>query len=298
MSSPIQEPQRPAKLKSAGLLSVPVFAMLVIAVACGGGGTETATGLSGGVGATSAGSGPTQAGQPAGSEEGTGEPAGSGEGAGGTSSGATPAGTAATISEIIDADTFDVRIDGSVERVRLIGIDAPEAGTCAGEAATAWARDQLDVGESVTLVADPAIPNRGKYDRLLRYVRYDGGTDYGSAFLRAGWDSAQIYNDPAHHLADKYRSLDAQNTRTVPACTTPVNPAPTQHHDDDGARGGVVSEDGHTGGSNGDSGGGVGAAPGDRDCAPPADGVDGPVPVAPGDPDGLDSDGDGVGCEG
>lgn len=260
--------------------------MLVIAVACGGGATETPPGLSSGVGTTSAGSGPTRAGQPAGS------------GTGGTGSAVAGAGTAVTIREIIDADTFDVRIDGTVERVRLIGIDAPEAGTCAGDAATAWARDQLDVGESVTLVADPAIPNRGKYDRLLRYVHYDGGTDYGSAFLRAGWDSAQIYNDPAHHLADKYSSLDAENTRTVTSCTTPVNPAPTQHHDDDSSRGGVVVEDDHTGGSNSDSGGGVGAAPGDLDCAPPAGGVVGPVPVAPGDPDGLDSDGDGTGCEG
>ncbi len=72
--------------------------------------------------------------------------------------------------EIVDGDTLDVRIDGVIERVRLIGINTPERGECfAAEAAAALER--LTVGRQLRLQSDTS--DRDQYGRLLRYVWAD-----------------------------------------------------------------------------------------------------------------------------
>lgn len=190
-----------------------------------------------------------------------------------TSTGSASTSISATLVDIVDADTLDVRLpSGQLATVRLVGIDAPEAGTCLGQAATDWTRTQLSPDGTVRLVADPNLPNRGKYDRLLRYVRYDGGTDYGSAFLRAGWQTAKVYNDPPHRLADRYARLDAaHNDPPAAVCTTP-EPEPIDN-------GGAYP---------------VPPPPPDRDCGSiSASGF----PVRPADPHRFDGDSDGIGCE-
>lgn len=72
---------------------------------------------------------------------------------------------------VIDGDTFDVEIDGVVERVRLIGINAPERGECFADDATAALTDLLD-GDVVELETDTS--DRDDFGRLLRYVMVDG----------------------------------------------------------------------------------------------------------------------------
>jgi micrococcal nuclease len=100
-------------------------------------------------------------------------------------------GTTATVVEVVDGDTIDVRYaNGSTDTVRLLGVDTPEVyadndpaeyegvpnnetgRAClesAGEDATAFAERWL-AGERVTLVTDPAADRRGSYGRLLAYV--------------------------------------------------------------------------------------------------------------------------------
>ncbi len=61
----------------------------------------------------------------------------------------------ATVSHVVDGDTVDAQLmDGSVVRVRLIGIDTPEVGACGADRATA-ALEQLVLGRAVTLMPDP-----------------------------------------------------------------------------------------------------------------------------------------------
>ena len=75
---------------------------------------------------------------------------------------------------IEDGDTIDVRIGDRVERVRYIGIDAPEVphhdtdGTRGGEAAKRLNR-ALAGGRRVSLELD--AEERDRYGRLLAYVR-------------------------------------------------------------------------------------------------------------------------------
>ena len=76
----------------------------------------------------------------------------------------------ASVVDVIDGDTIEVAIDGTIETVRYIGIDTPEIGQrCAGEATEANRR--LVSGKRIMLVPDKE--NRDIYDRLLRYI-YSG----------------------------------------------------------------------------------------------------------------------------
>lgn len=80
---------------------------------------------------------------------------------------------AAEVDRVVDGDTIDVIIDGRVERVRYIGIDAPETVRpnspveCYGPEASE-ANKRLVDGETVYLVRD--VSERDDFDRLLRYV--------------------------------------------------------------------------------------------------------------------------------
>ncbi len=93
-------------------------------------------------------------------------------------SAATTVGTAATVKEVVDGDTVVVEVAGRSERVRLIGIDTPEAtggflpAECYGDEATAFTSALLPIGTDVRLTRD--IEARDRYERLLAYVHRSG----------------------------------------------------------------------------------------------------------------------------
>ena len=74
----------------------------------------------------------------------------------------------AIATRVIDGDTFELR---SGEKVRLLGIDAPEKGQYYHDEATNRLR-RLVEGKKVRLEKD--VSNRDRYGRLLRYVYVDG----------------------------------------------------------------------------------------------------------------------------
>jgi micrococcal nuclease len=95
--------------------------------------------------------------------------AGGREGSGATDS--------AQATRVVDGDTVEVRLDGRLEKVRLIGIDTPESvkpGTpveCYAKAASAETKRLLE-GRRVELRFD--AERRDRYGRLLAYVYRDG----------------------------------------------------------------------------------------------------------------------------
>jgi len=132
----------------------------------------------------------------------TGLSTGEGPGAGPTAAAPSVAnGTAATVVDVVDGDTIDVRYaNGSTDTVRLLGVDTPEvhadndpaeyegvpddeAGAAclesAGENASAFVERRL-ADERVTLVTDPAADRRGRYGRLLAYVHVNASGPNGS----------------------------------------------------------------------------------------------------------------------
>jgi endonuclease YncB( thermonuclease family) len=110
---------------------------------------------------------------------------------------------------VIDGDTVDVRAaDGTTERVRLIGIDAPEFRDCGfGPASELMASLVLD--RTVELVAGTR-DDRDRFGRILRYVDVDG-VDAGLELVRAGlaitrYDSRDGYG--RHDREDTYIAAD------------------------------------------------------------------------------------------
>ncbi|MBC7345118.1 MAG: thermonuclease family protein [Clostridia bacterium] len=90
----------------------------------------------------------------------------------------------AQVTEVIDGDTIRVLIAGKAEKVRLIGVDAPEATTKIepyGYAATRFTKTQL-LGKKVYLEFD--AQERDKYGRLLAYVWMSPPSDAGEQAIR------------------------------------------------------------------------------------------------------------------
>ena len=126
--------------------------------------------------------------------------------------------------DVTDGDTADVAFeDGTVEPVRIVGIDAPETGStqerpeeyegitdaaalkARGDEATAYAVDQLD-GETVTLSFDENEGLRGNFGRLLGFLELPDGTVYNESVVEDGW--ARVY-DSGLGLHDEYWDLEA-----------------------------------------------------------------------------------------
>lgn len=103
--------------------------------------------------------------------------------------------------KVIDGDTIQVDINGKTETLRLIGIDAPETGdsrslvSCFGNEATSRAKEILN-GKSVQLETDPTQGERDKYNRLLRYVFLENGTNFNNLMISQGFAHEYTYRIP------------------------------------------------------------------------------------------------------
>ena len=128
----------------------------------------------------------------------------------------------AMVVRVIDGDTFDVVLsDGSMDRVRLLGVDTPEttgsnrpneyrgiadAGCLKswGEEATTFAATLIE-GRQVTLRLDAIAGERGFYGRLLAYVIVEE-RDLGSLLLESGY--ARVYVEGESSLEEEYLRLE------------------------------------------------------------------------------------------
>jgi len=216
---------------------------------------------------------------------------------------------------VVDGDTMEVKFpNGEVDTLRLLGVDTPETygqndpaefesipeNTAGrdhlanwGDRATAFATDELD-GERVRIETDPEADRRGSYGRLLVYVFYDGGTDFNRELLDRGL--ARLY-DSTFSKRSEYESAEAQAQNEdiglwdFDGSAATDTPTETESSADD-------SDD--SGGSD------------DSDLPPPSGGSSDPYDCSdfdtqeqaqqvleetPGDPSGLDGDGNGIACE-
>lgn len=108
------------------------------------------------------------------------------------------------VTKVVDGDTIKVDINGTVESVRLIGIDTPEtvdprkAVECFGKEASDYAKN-LMTGERVRLESDPSQGDRDKYSRLLRYVYLENGTLVNQLMITQGFAYEYTYDKPYKH---------------------------------------------------------------------------------------------------
>ncbi len=116
----------------------------------------------------------------------------------------------ATVKSIYDGDTFRVTINGTEEKIRLIGIDTPELrdnkraqkqtelyGTDTetilryGASAKRFVESVLHTGDVVKLEAD--IQLRDKYKRLLAYVYLPDGRMLNDLIVSEGFGSIATF---------------------------------------------------------------------------------------------------------
>jgi endonuclease YncB( thermonuclease family) len=90
--------------------------------------------------------------------------------------------------QVIDGDTFDVKLDGSTQRVRPIGMNTPEEGEPLFDEAT-QANEQLLINQTLLLVRDTRDDDGS---RLLRYV-IAGDKFVNYELVRQGWALAAEY---------------------------------------------------------------------------------------------------------
>lgn len=108
-------------------------------------------------------------------------------------------GTTTKVTRIIDGDTFETETG---EKVRLIGINAPEISDIFGEDAKQHLADLID-GKTIDLQTDKISNDRDRYSRLLRYVKLDGLDinkqmildGFAFAYLKYHFENANDYKE-------------------------------------------------------------------------------------------------------
>lgn len=131
----------------------------------------------------------------------------------------------ATVEYVVDGDTVDVMLDGVEQRVRLIGVDAPESAshdesqnTHEGALATDYLRTLLPQGRVVYLQKDTSETDQ--YDRLLRYLWLEVPADahgmqevsenmVNARLVGAGYAQAKPYA-PDTAYADQFDRAEAR----------------------------------------------------------------------------------------
>jgi endonuclease YncB( thermonuclease family) len=141
--------------------------------------------------------------------------------------------TEARCINVVDGDTIDVLIDGEEYRVRYIGIDTPETpGDCYSQEAMRR-NEELVLDRALCLEKD--VSETDRYGRLLRYV-YVNDVFVNTKLVSEGYALASTYPPDVEHAKDfvELQREAAQAGRGLWAsCTTPtpspaVTSTPTQ----------------------------------------------------------------------
>jgi len=112
----------------------------------------------------------------------------------------------AIVERIVDGDTVDLQIGGRTERVRLIGVDAPESVArnvpvqCYGAEASSALAEFVPPGTVVEIRRD--VEARDRYGRLLLYLyRAADGVFVNSWLIESGLAEAVSYEPNVAHEA-------------------------------------------------------------------------------------------------
>lgn len=143
----------------------------------------------------------------------------------------------ALVGRVIDGDTVELTIGPVTERVRLLGIDAPESVSprvpvqCFGPEASQALAQLLPVGTEVAISRDPEA--RDHYGRLLLYLhRADDGLFVNQWLVAEGLATAVSYDPNTTHQVALARAERAATTEgrglwgTCDGPDQPLDPTP------------------------------------------------------------------------
>ncbi|UUS29936.1 MULTISPECIES: thermonuclease family protein [Streptomyces] len=104
---------------------------------------------------------------------------------------------------VIDGDTVEVRgdgrviPDGTIARVRLLEVDAPERGDCPSREATARTAEFQPVGSRPR--TERVVELKDRFDRYLLYVRNDRGVVVNESLVRGGHATSVLFEPNDKH---------------------------------------------------------------------------------------------------
>jgi micrococcal nuclease len=116
---------------------------------------------------------------------------------------------------VSDGDTFVIEKDGVQEKIRLLGIDAPESRDprkpveCFSMEASARLHELLD-NQFVSLKDDPTQMDKDRYGRLLRYVYLPDGTFLNELLLKEGYAFEYTYESKPYELVDRFVAAETE----------------------------------------------------------------------------------------
>jgi endonuclease YncB( thermonuclease family) len=111
-----------------------------------------------------------------------------------------------TIVKVLDGDTYDLLLaDKTTVRVRMEGIDAPEAGMPYSRKATDYLKE-LTKGQTSKIT----LGNKDQYGRVLSYSYLEDGRELSREMIRAGyaWHYKQYNKDPELAKLEKEAQAD------------------------------------------------------------------------------------------
>jgi micrococcal nuclease len=138
----------------------------------------------------------------------------------------------AVVERVVDGDTVDVRLNGSVTRVRLLNVDTPETVDpnrpvqCLGPEASAFLTNLLPTGTPVSLEYDAERTDR--YDRTLAAVFTSDGTLVNAEIARQGLAAAIVvgannrFYPPVEQARDEAVAAGRGLFSADVACTVPA----------------------------------------------------------------------------
>ncbi|MFO0702959.1 MAG: thermonuclease family protein [Candidatus Andersenbacteria bacterium] len=122
-----------------------------------------------------------------------------------------------TVSSVVDGDTLKVKSGSDETTVRLLGIDAPELKSGGPECYAEESRQRLEEltkGKTVKLEADSSQDDKDRYDRLLRYITLEDGTNVNEKMVYGGYAYEYTYDKPyAQQAAFKAAEADAKSAK-------------------------------------------------------------------------------------
>lgn len=110
------------------------------------------------------------------------------------------------VARVVDGDTIEIKADGGIRKVRMIGIDTPEKNhpskpvECFAKEASDHL-SQLISGKSVSIEADPGQDTRDKYGRYLYYI-FLNDQNVNQQMISDGYAYEYTYNTPYKYQND------------------------------------------------------------------------------------------------
>ena len=101
---------------------------------------------------------------------------------------------------VVDGDTVEINMNGTIETIRLIGIDTPETVhpskpvECMGIEASNKTKELL-LDQTVSFKNDETQDTRDRFNRLLGYLFLPDGSNYGEVMIRSGFAIEYTYSN-------------------------------------------------------------------------------------------------------